>query len=185
MQRSGWVFGLSASVLLACAEGTSDRPEYTTGIDAPEQEVSTLDDRQLETVCESYDVYVETYVDFDTIAYVACLPPALVLSGSQDECERRLDACMGLFPDPISIGATLQSQELCVRDLQECNATVAELEGCVNVNLDGFLDISDWSCALFGDAEAVASARKSMDSVRVCSELNDACNRFAKVRGPE
>lgn len=187
MRSLGWL-GLALAAggaLTACAEGASDRPAYTTGIDAQDQNVASLDDTQLEAVCESYDVYVETYVDFDTIAYVACLPPALVLSQTREQCEQALDTCMSVFPKPIQVSGMVRSQELCVEDLQQCNATVAELEGCVNVNLTDFIDVSDWSCDLIGDADAVAMARESMDTVRVCSDLDDACNRFSMVTAPQ
>ena len=187
MRTLGWLgLGFAAGIVLsACAEGESDRPDYTTGIDAPNQNVAMLDDTQLEEVCESYDVYVETYVDFDTIAYVACLPAALVLSQTREQCEQALEACMSVFPEPIQVSGTVRSQELCVNDLQECNATVAQLESCVNVNLTDFLDVSGWNCDLIGDASAVAMARESMDTVRVCADLDDACNRFSMVQAPQ
>jgi hypothetical protein len=171
--------------MVGCAEGVSDRPKYSTELESPDQTVTTLSQKQLEQVCESYDVYVETYVDFDTIAYVACLPAALVLSLTRAECEQRLDACTSLFPDPIMVKGAVRSQELCVADLQQCNATVAELESCVNVNLDSFIDISDWSCNRIGDEAVVEQARQSMDTVRVCQDLDDACNRFAMVKAPQ
>jgi hypothetical protein len=187
MRRLCWLgLGFAASGALAgCAEGANDRPDYTTGIDAQDQSVASLDEMQLERVCESYDVYVETYVDFDTIAYVACLPAALVLSPTRELCESALERCMSVFPKPIQVSGTVRSQEVCAEDLQQCNATVAELESCVNVNLNDFIGVSDWSCDLIGDAQAVSMARESMDSVRVCADLDDACNRFSMVQVPQ
>jgi len=180
-----WLGFVAAGALAGCAEGENDRPDFTTGIDAQDQSVATLDEMQLEQVCESYDVYVETYVDFDTIAYVACLPAALVLSPTRELCESALERCMSVFPKPIRVSGTVRSQEVCAEDLQQCNATVAELESCVNVNLNDFLDVSGWSCDLIGDARAVDMARESMDSVRVCADLDDACSRFATVQAPQ
>ena len=38
---------------------------------------------------------------------------------------------------------------------------------------------------LIGDAQAVDMARESMESVRVCADLDDACSRFATVQAPQ
>jgi hypothetical protein len=177
-----WVLSL---LLAACAEGESARPDYASGLDDTERTVADLDDPELSQICETYDVYVDTYVSFEAIAYVACLPGALVLSNDVDSCERRLGACMDLFPEPIEVKARVETQEVCFDDLRQCEASVAQLEGCVNVNLDRLLEISQWSCELFDDSETRAQARQMQDTVAVCSELGPACNRFATSIGPD
>jgi hypothetical protein len=175
-----------ASIASACGDDDDGgRPRYQTGIQAsPSTGVSDLGDRDLDRICESLDAYVETNIDFGTIAYISCLPQALVLSGgNRADCERRLDACTELFPEPVVIRAQIRDREVCYSDLRSCRASVAELEGCVNVNLDLALDILDWSCSGAGDADLREQAAR-VDTVTACADLDAACSRFATI-GPD
>ncbi|MGD8863610.1 MAG: hypothetical protein PVI30_26585 [Myxococcales bacterium] len=173
---------------MACGDDEAQRPAYRA--DVPEnvsrdtQPVSTLDDAQLERVCRSYDAYVQTWVSFESIAYIACLPPAIVLGGSPQGCEQRLDECMALFPEPIELDVQAQVGQVCVDRLGQCDASIAELEGCVNVNLDLALDIVDnWSCRGVDD-DRRAEAARAMDTVAVCAEVDDPCAEAVAI-GPD
>lgn len=175
-----------ACVLLACSDDNeSARPLYRSGVVAANMPVSGLQDAQFRQLCTSLDAHVQTEIGFEAISYIACLPAAIVLGGSPKGCEAQLDSCMNLFPKPIVIEAQLQDESVCFADLRECQATVAALETCVNVNLELVLDIlQNWSC---GDADAKAArdaAARAMDTANVCVDLDAACNRFAVV-GPD
>jgi hypothetical protein len=91
---------------------------------------------------------------------------------------------MDLFPEPIMIQAQLQDESICFSDLDQCNATVASLETCVNVHLDSIWDILGWSCAGASSSSNRQAAQRAMDTLNVCADLNAACNNFALV-GPE
>lgn len=182
--RSVWVFVISAELLIgACDE--SRRPRYVSGVD-PTAPVSTLDDAQLREICTSFDGYVNTYVDLSTVAYISCLPVAIVTSLNSEACEATLQQCMNLFPTPIQVSARAQSDQVCFENLQQCNASVALLESCVNVNVDLAITVLDrLSCNRAADPNYRATIQPMADLVNVCADVNDACNTFADVQRPD
>ncbi|MDH5671816.1 MAG: hypothetical protein OEZ06_06675 [Myxococcales bacterium] len=185
---------LLSLVTTAACDDEPPRPRYqvqlastSVSADAPlaSVRVSGLQDPDLEQVCQSFDSYVETYVSFDAIAYIACLPAAIVLGGSEEGCERQLEECMGLFPEPIAVQAATGPVEVCVDRLRGCDATVAEFEGCANVNLDLAVDIAEnWSCRGL-DGDRIAEAARAMDTVSVCADVDAVCAEASRVVGPE
>jgi hypothetical protein len=93
---------------------------------------------------------------------------------------------MDLFPEPIEVRANAQTAELCVAQLASCQASVADLEGCINLNLDLVFEIlDDWSCALYGDPQVEQQAQRMMNVVEVCADLDAACNRAATPLAPD
>jgi hypothetical protein len=170
------------ALLSAC--GHSDNgtpPRYVTGVSATGP-VSSLNNGQLQQICSSYDAYVNTNVGFDQIAYIACLPAAIVLGGGSAGCMQQLTTCMAAFPPPVSVQAHVHDPQVCFRDLQQCQASVSVLENCVNVNLGLALDILDrWSCSNAGDADLQKAAARAMDTVDVCGQANAGCNQFATL----
>jgi hypothetical protein len=171
----------------ACDDDDEGRPRYRIDIGSPnDAEVSDLPEEDLDRICESFDVYVDTNISFDAIAYIACLPPAIVLSlGDRDSCQERLDSCTSNFLKPIEVEAQVRNRTLCYSTLRECRASVTSLEGCVNVNLDLALDILDnWTCGGAADDDLRDRAARAMDTVSVCADLDAACARFANP-GPD
>jgi hypothetical protein len=151
---------------------------FTTGV-GPTVTVSGLDEPQLQRICESLDVYVDAEISFDSIAYIACLPPAIVLGGNPQGCMSELDRCMAAFPEPIAIQAQLQDTTVCFADLRACRATVAALERCANVKLDLDLQILDsWSCAGAAESELQRAAANAMDTISACAEIDASCQNF-------
>lgn len=180
---------LLATLCLCCAcdDDDDERPRYRADVSVDvSSPVSALDDPDLERICRSFDVYVDTHVSFDEIAYIACLPAAIVLGGSEQGCEQQLDDCMARFPEPVAVQARLRDTEVCYSSLAGCRASVEELEGCINVNLDLALDIVDnWSCGGAEDEDLRAAAARAMDTASVCADLDAACNDFATLSGPD
>lgn len=179
---------LALSLLLACGDDDSGRPRYTvqiTGVNGvmPVAGLGVGDQRAL---CQSYDAYVEAYVDLGSLAYLSCLPQALLLGGSREGCEQSLSQCVSAFPDPIAVRASANAVDVCVTELASCQANVADLEGCINLNLDLLFEIlEDWSCALYGDDAVQTQAQEMMNLVQVCADLNAACNAAATPLGPD
>jgi len=176
------------SLLFACGDDDDGRPRYSVQIDGigGVTPVTTLAVGDQRALCESYDVYVETYVDLGALAHLTCLPPALLFGGSRAGCERSLSQCVAAFPSPIAVRASAQAVDVCIAELATCQASVADLEGCINLNLDLLFEIlEDWSCALYGDDGVERQAREMMDLVQVCADLDAACNRAAAPLGPD
>jgi hypothetical protein len=178
-----WLFVLSLS---ACGDDDDEgRPVFRAGLDVPGGTVvADLPERDLDRICQSYDAYVDTNISFEAIAYIACLPQAIVLSGGNSErCEQRLADCTALAPDPITVQAQVRDRDVCYSTLRECSASVVAFEGCVNVNLDLALDILDnWTCG--GADDLRDRAQDAMDTVSVCADLDAACADFASP-GPD
>jgi hypothetical protein len=185
MKRIELVIGLcalGAALGSGCGDDDSQtRPVYVTGVNMPTVTVSGLDDTQLQRVCESLDVYVDTQIGFTSIAYIACLPPAIVLGGgTKAGCESQLSQCMGNFPAPIKIEAKLTDQNVCFANLRACNATVSALEGCADVNLGVAYDIlNNWSCDGAADQDLQRAAARAMDTASVCAKIDAGCQDFA------
>lgn len=174
---------LGACALSACSE--SERPRYSSGVDQGVP-VSSLDDSDLREICSSFDGYVNTYVDLDAVAYVACLPLAIITSLDDETCQNNLNNCMQLFPRPIQVSARAQNEQMCFDTLRECEASVAQLEGCVNVNVDLALNILDrLSCNRANDPAYREMVRPMANLVNVCADVNNACNTFSSVQAPD
>ena len=178
---------LVALLCLSCGDDDGERPRYRADVESDlSSPVSALPERELERICRSFDAYVDTHVSFDEIAYIACLPAAIVLGGSEQGCEQRLDECMALFPEPVAIRARLRETEVCYASLAGCRASVDELEGCINLNLDLALDIvSSWSCSGVRDERLRTRAERAMDTATVCADIDAACRDFASLGGPD
>jgi hypothetical protein len=171
-------------LVVACGSDNSTPPRYVTGVTASGP-VASLDNGQLQQICSSFDAYVNTNIGFDQIAYIACLPPAIVLGGGTAGCKQQLASCMAAFPPPVSVQAQVHDPQVCFQNLQECQASVSALENCVNVNFKTALDILDnWSCSSVNDANVQKAAAHAMDTVNVCGQADAACNRFATL-GPD
>jgi hypothetical protein len=177
---------LLAVACLAC-DDDDERPRYRAGIEVEvSSPVSSLGERDRERICRSFDAYVDTYVSFDEIAYIACLPGAIVFGGDERGCEQQLDDCMADFPEPVAVQARLRDTEICYASLDDCRASVDELETCINVNLDLALDIADnWSCSGAGDEDLRAQAASVEDTAEVCADIDAACREFATLTGPD
>lgn len=162
-----------------------DRPRYQSTVSvSTDTPVADLSDDDLREVCASVDAHVQANVDFDVLAYAACLPAA-ILTNDQDRCEAELDRCMDDFPDPVAINARFEDETICFSSLRACNASVADLDTCINLNLDIVYSLLDGlSCGGVSDREAQEAAQRA-SAVNVCADLSAACNDFANVRGPD
>ena len=173
---------------VGCGEDDASRPRYDSG-KSDETVVSMLDARQQAELCESLDAYVNTYVSLDAVAYLACLPLAIITTTTRETCNASLKDCMGLFPKPIEVSARAKSDALCFDTLDQCQATVAELEGCINVNIDIALRIFEqWSCDQVNDQDVRDMASNMAPNgglTRVCADIDAACNRFSTVVAPD
>ena len=171
---------LTCSLLAACGDDDDGnaRAPYVSGVTGTVM-VSGLDENDLNRICTSLDAYVETEINFDQVAYVSCLPAAIVLGGTQKGCNEQLDSCMALFPKPITVEAQLRDQEVCFSDLRRCQATVSSLEGCLNVNLDlAFQILDSWSCNRAGEQDLQKAAARAMNTASACADIDASCNDF-------
>lgn len=182
-----WVVGVIAAgtALVGCDDDDRRRP-YESGVDGGTAPVADLSDDELRQICSSFDGYVNTYVDLSTVAYAACLPLSIVSSLDSETCEYNLDQCVQRFPKPVTVVARSQSDEVCFDNLKDCQATVAQLEGCVNVNVNVVLDIlENISCLRAADPEYREMVRPMTELTTVCADINAACNQFADVQAPD
>lgn len=160
-----------------------DRPRYRSNVTvSTDTNVGDLDADDRERVCASLNGFVDTQVDFGIVSYALCLPGAILFSGDQDDCEAELARCMDAAPEPITVAARFDNESVCLTGLATCDdVTVADLEGCVNLNLDFAYDILDrLSCGGLSDAER-NDAQELMETVSVCADVNAACDDFADV----
>ena len=170
-------------VAAGCGSSDSGRGRYVSGVDG-NRDVSTLDTMAKQQLCATFDTHVSTYVDLEAVAYVSCIPAAIWTSITPAACSQKLADCMAIFPKPITVDATLHSDNACFASLAQCQTTVAQLEGCVDVSLDRALSILDtWTCDLAGNPGSRQVAAPTPDT-RVCTSVNAACNQFAAI-GPE
>lgn len=177
-------FLVLALVMVGCGDDEDgERPRYRSDVSvSTDTSVSDLGDEDLRRICASLDAHVTAHIDLDLVAYLACLPGA-ILTRDRNQCEAELDQCMAAFPEPIAIHARFRDPALCVSSLRGCGAaTVADLDGCVNLNLGIVYDLLDrLSCGGVSDAEAQRAARDAT-AINVCADVNAACNDFANVR---
>lgn len=174
----------SLGLIAGCGDDSGDRSRFEIDVDGvqDEDQVGNLTDAELEAICGEYSSYLRTAVSFDELAYVGCLPAAIVLSnGDSDRCLEMLSECTDAFPDPIELNLSTGREVSCVENLRRCEEQVVSLEGCVNVNLDLLLDIlSNWSCGN-DDGDQIAEAAALMDSISICA---DSCDFGGLPQGP-
>jgi hypothetical protein len=189
--RSFMIVTVSLAGLSACGQSDGGGPaRYSSGVD-PNKDVATLNATEAQQVCSSVNAYVNAQLDFDAIAYVACIPGAVWTTITVEACEKKLTDCMALFPKPIAVSGTVTGQAAlpdlgCLTSIAQCQTTVAQLEGCVDVSLDRALSVLDWSCDLAASSSTRMVAEPKPDA-RVCTDINAACNDVAApvAPGPE
>jgi hypothetical protein len=176
-----------SSAVVGCGDDDDEgRPRYRSNVSVTTNTpVADLDDDDLREICASFDAHVQANVDLDVVAYAACLPGAILSSADEATCEAELQRCKDDFPDPITINARLEDETVCFSSLRACNASVADLDTCINVNLDIVYDLFDsLTCGGTSDREAQEAADRA-NAVNVCADISAACNDFANVRGPD
>jgi hypothetical protein len=178
-----------ATALAACGDGDKPRRPYKTDVNGvmDTQMVNTLSDQQIMQICGQFDAYATTYVDLDAVSYLACLPTAIFTSPTKEICQQTFASCRAAFPKPITVTVTAHDTQMCFQSLKDCNATVAQLDGCANVNIDQALAVyGNWSCDFVGNPQMKLMAQQVMtgNTVSVCTSVNAACNQFAAV-GPD
>lgn len=175
--KHSYIFPLALTIVGSSSCGDDEERSYESGLD-DESTVATLDDDDKEQICRRLDAHLDVKVSFDELARVACLPGAILLSSSSDDCKARLDSCVASAPAPVRIRAQAMDERACFDSLAECNASVGTLETCVNVSVDAVLDFLERvTCSRYDDEE-VRGAARSMETARGCAELNASCEDF-------
>lgn len=182
---------ISCVVLLALIAGCGDdedegRPRYRSDVSvSTDTPVAELDDSDLRRICANVDAHVSAHVDLSVVAYAACLPQAILSSADQDTCEAEFDRCVDNFPDPIAVNARFQDEAICISGLRLCDASVADLDTCLNLNFDFVYSVVDsLSCGGTSEAEAREAMQRAND-IRLCADVSATCDDFANVRGPD
>lgn len=170
---------LSALPLAACGDDDDGRPApYQSGVQASGP-VSDLEDKDLQRICNTFDTHLDVSLGYDAIAHVLCLPQALLLGGSREGCEKRMADCKRDLPPPAMISVAINDNRTCVNNLRQCNATIAQVEACVNVNVDWAFDIvKSFTC---GDV-ANEQRRQVANGAAGCVNVSPGCERFADVQ---
>lgn len=181
--------GLVSLLALAsssCSEDDDDAPPpFVSGVVATYAPVSTLSSDEQGRLCRSYGAHLSSSVGLDLVAQAVCLPQAILLGGSREGCQRRLSACTSEVPLPVRIDAQLSNTRVCTANLAQCDLTVRELEGCINLRLDWVYElVSDLSCAGAGDPDTRARA-DAMRGIAVCAGAKAGCQRFIDVDEPQ
>lgn len=180
----GSIFLGSLAVPVALAAGCSnDRPQllYTIPVQdaGADTQVNQLDDSQLQTICDSYANYVEADVSFDTVSHALCLVSAQLASFNPETCQAVFDDCIAGAPDPISVRAQIEDGKTCTGTLRNCDATVDQLQGCLNVQLDTVVGLIDSLACAGANDQSRAMASDLNGGVSACANLNGQCTQFA------
>lgn len=176
------LFAVSSLSVLACSDDDDKRPPpYTSGVTSSNAPVADLSDRDKEQLCQSYGAHVSSSVGFDLIAQAVCLPQAILLGGSPEGCQKRLDDCVADVPTPVELDVSVDDVHVCTDTLAQCNLSVAQLEGCINVRLDWVYDlVSTLSCAGAENRDTQSRAEQ-MQGIAVCAAGHAGCDRFISV----
>jgi hypothetical protein len=166
----------------ACGDDDErDPPPFSSGVqsEAPVSELTPTEKRQ---ICDQYGAHVQANVDLRQVAYAVCLPSSLLFGGtSEQSCEQFLNDCASNFLVEGQLRARVNDVQGCLADLDQCQASVAELEGCVNLNLDLVYNILErLSCRRAGDRALMNEAR-DFQVGQVCSAPNRVCGEFAET----
>jgi len=182
---------ISSLALLVVIAGCGDdedegRPRYRSNVSvSTDTPVAALDDDDLRQICANVDAHVSAHVDLSVVAYAACLPQAILTSADQDTCEAEFDRCVDNFADPIAINARFNDPAICVSGLRLCDATVADLDTCLNLNFDVVYSVVDsLSCGGTSEDEAREAMQRAND-IHLCTDISATCDDFANVRGPD
>lgn len=172
---------LLSLVAQACSDDDDEGPPpFTSGVSSTAP-VSDLSDDDKVRICQSYGAHVSASVGFDLIAQAVCLPQAILLGGTPEGCQQRLDDCTANVPPPVQIDLQVNDTHVCTEKLETCNLSVADLEGCINVRFDWVYSlVRSISCAGADNADTRSRAEQ-MRGVGVCAAGRAGCDRFINV----
>lgn len=170
-----------AFLLLACGDD-DERSPFESGVKQDERPAAALGEDERREYCRRLDAHVDVSVGFEQLQRFLCLPEALLLASSREVCEQRLDACVARASEPLRVRGDISAEPACFRSLESCQASVRELESCVNVNLSGVLDaLERLTCAGFDDAETMGELRRWEDGASACVNLSASCEGATDV----
>lgn len=173
------LLALSCLSVLACRDDDDKRPPpYESGVTSSNAPVADLSDNDKKQLCQSYGAHVSSSVGLDLLAQAVCLPQAILLGGSPEGCQKRLDACVADVPPPVQLDVSVDDVHVCTDTLAQCDLNVAQLEGCINVRLDWVYDlVRSLSCAGANNDDTQRRA-KQMQGVAVCAAGSAGCDKF-------
>jgi len=172
--------GLFAGLLTSACGNDDPKPVFSSGLDDTKP-ASTLNDDDKRTFCRTLDAHVDVTIGFEEIARLVCLPGAL-LAGTRQGCEDVLDTCMRNAPSPITINASASREQTCFDDLDSCEANVATLEACVNVNVGAVRQLlENISCARFGDPKVDRDLTEAMQTAGTCGKASASCGDATQI----
>ncbi len=178
MQRSLLFVLGSMLALFACDD--SDHPTLDTGLPS-DQTIGGLDSDQSAQVCEGAEALVNELAGPDRQAQIQCTVVGIATEiALQGECAPARDNCLenGVTP---GIAVDLPCDLAPGVPFEGCEATIGQLEGCVNdvaAGVDVVLDAID--CSLVDDPDALSDLVAQLEVV-LDPESHDACANLAEA----
>jgi hypothetical protein len=175
---------------VACGEDNGKTPVYTADVDAgADASVATLDDSQRQQLCASRSAFLQTNVNADVVVDALCLASAIIVGGTPEECNATYTRCRDNRGTGLGVGLDISltgndgspsnlSTVACAQDLADCQASVRDLEACVNVNTDIVYTILDTlSCRSAGNPDTTQEAQR-LKGAGVCTKVGTSCGDF-------
>jgi hypothetical protein len=195
-----------AGSVYACGSDDDKTPEASTGLPA-EAKLSELESAETPALCDAIEEGIDEVLPESEVKRLSCTFAAVLSMNlteestkiDVDECESYVDDCLAGEKSSEN-GASLDlegwsSQTTCdqaavAADIQECEATVAEYEACLNDALQTFVTFRDaLRCSALGDPDKVREVFSSMpdpSTSDACKPLEQKCaGLFDELRGEE
>jgi hypothetical protein len=177
---------------VACGDDDNKTPVYTSDVDAgADASVATLNDGQRQQLCSSRSSFLQTNVNADVVVDALCLASAIIVGGTPEDCNVTYNKCRANNGTGLGVGLDISltgtngsdrnlSTVACAQELADCQASVSDLEACVNVNTDIVYRILDTlSCHNAGDANATQEAER-LKGAGVCTKVGTSCGDFGE-----
>jgi hypothetical protein len=178
---------------LACGEDSSGSAppsaRFSTGL-APERAVSDLSVAESKQTCEQFKAAGNQRLSPDVLRNGFCEAFAMAATSSRDECESQKSSCVadgdqgiaGQLDDGFT-GASLDCEQA-EANLAQCNATVGELETCLNDVFDSVLDLfAQFSCDKAGSMSGPSLPSLQPEPPARCVRLQDTCPFVSEAYG--
>jgi hypothetical protein len=180
--RKGARFGVGICLVAAgCTAGGGDGSFQFTAVADPSTAVSALTDQQAIDLCVAMVEHYDAQLGADSLVRALCLAGSVSAASTEAECTAAVPTCEAEYRPMVDFAGSCEVAITRVRT--ECDATVAEVERCIDdttVVLGGLLG---GSCADAATVEEVNGTRYDSSSPPSCLALSAACSELVLQSG--
>ncbi len=158
------LFGVPALLVACNDDDNSGRSEFSTGADSSKL-IKDLSAEELQAACDSMEQAISSVMTQQR----ACTAFGLMFAQDAQNCQEAVSACMSSPMEEEEKECRLSEEKS-----KECEATVLDMEGCINESLAGLESaMESLSCDLAGQATEPQEGGEELNPS--CQSVQEQC----------